>query len=342
MNDASRIHAFARFAVAAARRAANVGADVVFATSTPLTIALPAVFAARRCHIPMVLEVRDLWPEMPIAVGALRNPLSRGSARMLERFAYANAARIVALSPGMAEGIARAGYPPERITVVPNAADLGPFERDPARGQAFRDRIRIPAERMLVAYVGTLGRINGVGYLARLAAALKDDDRLTFLIVGDGQEREEIETIARDLGVLGRNLLMRPSIAKQDVADVLFASDIATSLFAPIPEMEANSANKYFDSLAAGCCTVVNYGGWQAELLERHEAGVRLPQDPAAAAIILRSLAGDRGRVERAGRNARHLAEREFSRDVLANRMENVLADAVTASAVESRGASLR
>jgi glycosyltransferase involved in cell wall biosynthesis len=339
MGYPARLGAFLRFALGAANRAAALNADIVFASSTPLTIALPAIYAARRMRVPMVLEVRDLWPELPIALGALRDPVSRVAARWLERRAYNGAARVIALSPGMADGIARAGYPRERITVVPNAADLEDFRRDPAVRLAFRRRLGIGDEVILVAYVGTIGKVNGLKYLVDVAHALRDDPRLTFLIVGDGRERHEVESLARERGLLDRNLRMLAQMPKRDVAAVLFATDIALSLCLPIPELEANSANKFFDALAAGCCTAVNYGGWQAKLLESCGAGVRLPADPGGGAALLRELAGDRERIARAGRNARRLAEERFSRDLLASRVADVLADAVSDLPAASRKA---
>ncbi len=175
MSYGARIAAFARFALGAAQRAASLAGDVVFATSTPLTIALPAAWAARRLGVPMVFEVRDLWPEVPIAMGALRDPVSRFAAHRLERFAYTRSARVVALSPGMADGVAKTGYPRERIAVVPNAADLDVFQRDVSHGLAWRRRLGIEENKLLVAYMGTLGRANAVTYLVEVAEALKND-----------------------------------------------------------------------------------------------------------------------------------------------------------------------
>jgi glycosyltransferase involved in cell wall biosynthesis len=236
MSYRQRIAAFLKFAVAAAGRAARIRADVIFASSTPLTIALPAVYAARRQGIPMVLEVRDLWPELPIAVGALKNPVARLAARWLERFAYAHAAGVVALSPGMAAGVALTGYPSARIAIVPNGADLVFFERDIARGREFRHGLGIGDEKIVVGYAGTLGRINGVSYLVQVAAALKQDARFVFVVIGDGQERLEIEAQARKHDVLNRNLLIHGQIAKAAMNAVFSAIDIATSLFLPIKE----------------------------------------------------------------------------------------------------------
>jgi glycosyltransferase involved in cell wall biosynthesis len=332
MSYVARMGAFLKFAVCAAGRARQIDGEVVFATSTPLTIAIPAVYAARRRGIPMVFEVRDLWPDLPIAVGALKNPVLRRAARALERFSYSNSAAVIALSPGMAEGIARAGYPRERVVIVPNASDLELFQRDTANGLEFRRRMGIDNGKIIVGYLGTLGRINGVSYLVRIAAALKSDARFVFLVMGDGQEREQVAALGRAEHVLDRNFLMHPKIAKAQVPAVLSAVDIATSLFLPIPEMECNSANKFFDALAAGCCVAINYGGWHAQLLQEARAGIRLDFDPQRAAAELQALADEPGRIKSAGLNARRLAEENFSRDVLATQVQAVLTGVVGGS----------
>jgi glycosyltransferase involved in cell wall biosynthesis len=232
----------------------------------------------------------------------------------------------------MVAGIERTGYPGSRIAMIPNAADLDFFQRDADAGRSFRRRLGIEDQKILIAYTGTLGRINDVGYLVRVAAAARNDDRLVFLTVGDGQEKARVEALARESAVLNRSFHMLPSVAKREVAAVLSAADIAVSLVLPIPELEANSANKFFDGLAAGCCMAVNHGGWQAELLEATGSGIRLPYDPEAAALALSSLADDPGRIRNAGQNARRLAEERFSRDALAAQVGAVLADAIDSS----------
>ena len=127
MSFRRRIVAFFAFAWRAAKKAAECDADIIFATSTPLTIALPAVYAARRSNCPMVFEVRDLWPAVPIAIGAIRNPLTKSAARWLERFAYRNSSKVVALAPGMKDAIVATGYPEERVAVIPNGCDMDVF-----------------------------------------------------------------------------------------------------------------------------------------------------------------------------------------------------------------------
>ena len=132
-----RMRAFVTFAVASARLAAAIPADVVIATSTPLTIAFPALYARWRQRIPMVFEVRDLWPEMPVSLGALRNPILIAAARWLERVAYRGSTEIVALSPGTAAGISAVATPVRQVTIIPNAADLDVFQARLRSARAF-------------------------------------------------------------------------------------------------------------------------------------------------------------------------------------------------------------
>ena len=333
MSYKQRVASFFRFARGSARKAASLPADVIFATSTPLTIALPGVYASRRQNVPMVFEVRDLWPEVPIAMGALRGPIPRAAARLLERLAYKSSSAIIALSPGMAKGIAATGVPIDHITEIPNGADLDLFRPDPEARDCFRTRLGISERQLLVVYAGTFGRINGVDYLVRLAAVLANDARFHFLTVGDGQEFEDVKATARMLGVLNKNLQMLGSTSKAYMPKILAAADIATSFVIPIPALEANSANKFFDGLAAGCCLAINYGGWQAEILHEAGAGMQLSRDVAVAARQLQELADHPDRVNQAKVSARLLAERRFSRDTLAAHLEQVLARAARYSA---------
>ena len=327
MGNVARICAFLQFALVSARFAARTEADVIFATSTPLTIAIPAIYAKLRRRIPMVFEVRDLWPEMPIAVGALRNPISKWAARLLERFTYRNAEQIVALSPGIKDGIIAQGFPAERVTVIPNACDFELFRNSQGKGKAFRSAHAWLQHRPLVVYTGTIGKLNGLSYMVRLAhAALAIDPEVRFLLVGNGKEEENVRRLARDLGVLDRNFFMTGGLEKSQVPQILGAADIALSLFLDIKQMWANSANKFFDALAAGKPVAINYGGWQAELLQQHQAGLVLdPTDPSHSAQVLLKALGTPGWVTEAGRNAATLGKTCFDRDKLARDLEGVL-----------------
>jgi glycosyltransferase involved in cell wall biosynthesis len=175
--------------------------------------------------------------------------------------------------------------------------------------------------------------INGVGYLVDVAAAMRTvAPEVRFLLVGQGAETEKISVQAQEAGVLHHNLWIWKSIPKQEMPDLLAAATVATSLFIPLRPMWNNSANKFFDALAAGKPIAINYGGWQAELLERSGAGLVMPpNDPMQAAQLLASFIHDPQRLRRAGAAAHTLAHTEFHRDTMAAKLETVLTQAVEA-----------
>lgn len=328
-----RMRAFTRFALRAGSRAARLGGDLVFASSTPLTIAVQGFMAARRLRVPMVFEVRDPWPEVPIALGVLRNLLLKFAARCLERFAYRNSARVVALSDGMRANVTAAGYPANRVAVIPNCADLALFAPTEEGARRFRAAHPELGHGPILLYPGALGRVNGVAYLARLAhglLAVRPDIRI--VVIGEGAEQVLVRTRAEQHGVLGVNFFMYPPQPKRVLVDAFSAASAIVSLCIDVPALWANSANKFFDALAAGRAVAINYRGWQAELLHDNHAGIVLPPDPAAAVASLLDFMASAQEVAACGAAARRLAEQRFSRDVLARQLEGVLLDAAGAA----------
>ena len=253
MSAVQRIRSFLRFAVASSKRAAALDADVVFATSTPLTIALPGASAAFRRSLPMVFEVRDLWPEIPIAMGFLSNPLAIHAARRLERFAYRRSAHIVALSEGMADGVRCVNGDRVPISVITNSCDIETFRSVPVDRAWLAAEYGVPESATLLLYSGTLGAANNVGYLVDMMDRLRKDlANVVLLVVGDGAEKTKCIEHATRLGLEGSVIRFIPPTEKAAIAKLMACATISMSVFANIPELFHNSANKFFDGLAAG------------------------------------------------------------------------------------------
>ena len=326
-----RIWAFASYLFKACYDLMKVkDVDLVFATSTPLTIAIPGIFAKFRYRCKMVFEVRDLWPELPIAIGALRNSLAVSVAKYLEKYAYKNSEYVVALSPGMAKGVAKTGYPTSRIEIIPNSCDVALFRCGIARGEEFLTQYPYLKGGPIIVYAGTLGEINGVGFLTEVASELTSlRPEIKLLIVGDGKEKEKIKAKAEKLGVLGKNLWMIPPISKKDIPGVLAASTVSISLTIDLPLLWNNSANKFFDALAAGRPVIINHEGWQADFLRETGAGLVLPpRNALLAAKMIEKFVMDPERLRHARRAATRAANEVFNRDLLAKQLMNVLEEA--------------
>jgi glycosyltransferase involved in cell wall biosynthesis len=322
---ARRLAGFGGFAAAATAAAVRLPRpDVVFATSPALTVAVPGLAAARRHRVPLVFEVRDLWPRAPIEMGALRNPAARALARGLEKAAYRGAAHVVALSPGMVEGVVAAGVDPGDVTMIPNAADLDLFSPDVDPGSL---RAELGGDGQLVcSYFGTMGEANDLGEVVQAAALLRDrgEGGVTFALQGEGKRRPALEAEVRRLGLQSVRLL--PAGDKASAARLAAASDACLTVFKDVPVLATNSPNKLFDTFAAGRAAIVNTDGWQRELVEEHEAGLfARPGDPADLAAQVLRLRDDRDAARRMGVNARRLAEERFDRRMLAGQLLEVL-----------------
>jgi glycosyltransferase involved in cell wall biosynthesis len=326
MSYSRRVLEFAGFAAAATAAAVRQARpDVIYATSPPLTMALPAMAAGKRHRTPLVFEVRDLWPEAPIQMGALRNPLARRAARGLERLVYRNAAEVIALSPGMRDGVVAAGKPAERVTLVPNASDLELFSPD-VDGSAMRERLGL-GERFVCTYFGTMGEANDLTPVIEAAALMREhgEDGVAFVLHGHGKLRGRLEELARRRGA-DNVIFSEPIPDKSSVAELAAASDACMTIYKDVPILATCSPNKLFDTFAAGRAAIVNTDGWLRSLVEDNEAGVYVnPRDPADIAARVAELRDDPERVRRYGQNARRLAEREFDRELLAERALSVL-----------------
>jgi len=337
-----RIRVFFRFAWKAALKVASIPADVVFATSTPLTIALPGMYASWRQKAPMVFEVRDLWPEVPIAVGALNNPFIIYAARLLERFAYQNSERVVALAPGMRDGVCSTGYPIKQTAIIPNGSDINLFQRE---SKSSLDHIPWTRHGRIVVYVGAIGPANGVDYIPRLAAALRDIDPqndIRFAIIGDGRCIEDVKTLAQGLGVINSEVFFVGQVPKKDVPAWLKKS-VATIMTYDGPEVlyRDSVSNKFFDSMAAARPVIANFRGFSTVLAEAFSAGSILSKDDMpSAALRCKSFLDDPVWLSKSRENAFKLAQKYFDRDHLARDLETVLNLAVEGKK-QGNGASI-
>jgi glycosyltransferase involved in cell wall biosynthesis len=321
MGFLSRMYAFCKFAFLAFIKAIKLRGDLIFASSTPLTISLPGIFAAKITRVPFYFEVRDLWPQVPIAMGILNNSFLRILAYKLEKFSYHNAKGIVALSEEMKRGIVSTGYPSENVTVISNGADLDLFDFKKSAKNTLRRKHGFNEEDIIILYPGTFGLVNNLDYIVDLARTSRGDAKLKFLLIGDGKEKGKIIERSKYLNLFSKSMFFYDPVPKNEMTDFFTMSDMVISTILPIKELEANSANKYFDGLASGTCVVINHGGWQEEELQKYNCGFSLSRDLDKAYSKLKYYLDNRNMLIEMGLNARLLAENRYSRDYLAKNL---------------------
>jgi glycosyltransferase involved in cell wall biosynthesis len=313
-----RTFTFVKFAMRSVGLAMTEKYEVVFATTTPLTAGIPGIFARWLRGKPFVFEVRDLWPELPRAMGVIRNPLVLAAMGLLEWVSYRSAHRLVGLSPGIVEGIASKGVPAERIALIPNGCDLDIFSSpsEPWRPAGVR------ATDLMAVFTGTHGIANGLDAVLDAAGELKrrGRDDIKLVLVGQGRLKQGLQRRVAEEGLDA--VVFHDPVNKAKLAGLMASADIGMQILANVPAFYfGTSPNKFFDYIAAGLPVLNNYPGWLAEMIAEHKCGFAVPpDDPRAFADALERAADDRASLLEMGRRGRRLAEHQFRRDALAQR----------------------
>lgn len=314
---------FVRLATQAAMKVKEV--DMVYATSTPLTVGAIALFLRRVRGWRYVFEVRDLWPEFPIQIGAVRNPVLIKMLRWLERRIYQKAEHIVALSPGMKEGVIKAGTPAEKVSMIPNMSKPDQFwPRE--KNEEVAGQFGIDTTKFNVIHFGSMGPANGLSYMIEAAKCLKDrgDDTVRFIFMGSGATEPVIKKQAEQYGLTNVFFIGRQPMVV--VSEVVNLCDASITTFLNLPVLQTNSPNKLFDSLSAGKPIIVNSAGWTKEMVEKNDCGFFAdPEKPSDLADKLLLYKDDQITLERWGKNARRLSIEVYDKDILTAQVAEVI-----------------
>jgi glycosyltransferase involved in cell wall biosynthesis len=312
---------FLKFAFRSTSIAMREPYDLIFATSTPLTAGIPGIFARWLHHKPFVFEVRDLWPELPKAMGVISNPFILFAMSALEWASYHSATRLVALSGGIAEGIAARGISPNLIVTIPNGCDLDIF----APGKQPWRPGGVHADDLLAIFSGTHGKANGLD--AVLDAAIEIEKRgrddIKFVLIGNGQLKASLMARAEEENI--DNVIFLDPVGKDKLAQLLSGADVGLQILANVPAFfYGTSPNKFFDYISAGLPVLNNYPGWIADLIKDNNCGYAIPAaNPSAFADALIEAADDSKARHAKGDMARQLAEDKFNRQILAETFVN-------------------
>lgn len=307
-----RVVSFLSFMASSVVTALRVGrVDLVMGTSPPLFQALSAWAVSCVRRRPFLLEIRDLWPEFAVDLGILKNKPLIFLARRLENFLYRRASHLLVNSPAYRTYLTGKGVPPEKISLIPNGVDPAMF-RPESRGDLVRKRYGLDG-KFVATYAGALGQANDIPTLLRAAERLKNEPDVRFLLVGDGKERKALEETSRSLGLT--NVIFTGSVPKDEMADVLAASDACVAILQNIPMFRTTYPNKVFDYMAAGRPTLLAIDGVIREVMETSRGGLFVPpgDDAALTQAVLR-LERDREEGRRMGQAARKFVEEHFDR----------------------------
>jgi len=328
---AVRAKNFAQYGALSIADALRTDYDLVFATTTPLTAAIPGLAGTTLRRRPFVFEVRDLWPELPKEMGVLRDGPTYRALLALEWAAYNSATACIGLSPGIADGIKKKLRRNVPVAMVPNGCDLDIFKPSVSP----EDVTPIPGVEegdFVAVFTGAHGQANGLDAVLDTAATLKargrSDIRLVF--IGDGKFKPALKARASEEQLT--NCVFVDPVPKPTLASMLRGANAGLMILANIPGFYyGTSPNKFFDYIAAGLPVLNNYPGWLADMIQTEQCGlVSQPGHADELADNLMQLADNPDTAVAMGARARQLAEREFARSDLADQWVDVLEQAYT------------
>ncbi|MEH6714989.1 glycosyltransferase family 4 protein [Parasphingorhabdus flavimaris] len=308
---------FLKFALRSVGVALREPVDIVFATSTPLTAGIPGIAAKWIRRKPFIFEVRDLWPELPRAMGVITNPVVLWAMGLLEWVSYKSADRLIGLSPGIVEGISRHVPDHNKIALVPNGCDSELFSDNVERWRPAE----VSDRDFMAIFTGTHGQANGLTAVIDAAAILnaRDAKGIKLVLVGDGAEKASLMNRVEKAG-LEHIVIFHDPVPKTRLVGLLASADLGLQILADVPAFYyGTSPNKFFDYLAAGLPVITNYPGWIADLVEQYQCGIAVPAaDPNlfATALIKMANTSEIDRRSMMGQSKR-LAEEQFHRDRL-------------------------
>ncbi len=290
--------------------------DVILTTSPQFFCGLAGLPARWMRRAPWVLEIRDLWPESIVTVGAMQKGRAVRFLEWLEAKAYKKADRVVAVSDGFVPHISqRRGR--EDVAVIKNGVDLKHFTTG-MDGDAMKARFGMEG-RFVAAYVGTHGMAHGLDTVLDAAEILRDDPRIGFLLVGDGAERIRLEKRKEQMGL--DNLHIAGQLPKSDMPEIWAATDISLVVLRKSDTFKKVLPSKMFEAMAMRCPIVLGIEGEAKALLDRAGAGIAIePENADDLAHAVRKLADDRNAAERYGAQGFEHVTTYFDRQVLAQR----------------------
>ena len=322
-NEMSYLHrsiVFLKFLWFSILKILSIKGDLVLATSTPLTIGIPALFKKWIQKTPFIFETRDVWPEAVIAIGAINNTIIKKVLYFLEGLIYKNASAIVPLSVDMKRSIVTR-YPKlnnKPIEVIENISEIDRFQKSYDKNISVLSKKIGFKPKFTVLYAGTFGKVNGINYVIKLAQKLINiNPEIIFVLVGDGSEKELVIKEASHKKILNKNVYILDSVSKSDLSQLYFECDMGSSFVINIQELWANSANKYFDTLASGKPILINHEGWQKVEINKDNIGYVLPAEIKDSDVKrFSNYCKNTSLITKQGENALNIAISKYATDI--------------------------
>lgn len=293
--------------------------DFIYVTSPPLFVGAAGLFIKFLRHIPMIFEVRDLWPDSAICLGELKNPTVITLARKLELACYKHAALIVVVTESTKHILVKRGIPAEKIVVIPNGANLNRYKFDMKGREKIRGQLNLE-NKFVAIYAGIHGIAQGLEIIIKAAKILESQSQIHFLMVGGGPQKAMLGQMVSNYGL--RNVTLHNEVSMDEMSCYLSATDVALIPLKNIDLFKNVLPSKMFDAWACQRPIVLSVNGEARRVMEEAQAGVFAPpENPELLAETLIELHNSPDELSQMGLNGRKYVEANYSRDALAEKL---------------------
>lgn len=313
-----RIWTFIQYAIISSWYAVTLKADVVIASSGPITVGIPGLMARWFRRRKLVFEARDLWPEGAVKIGILNNKILIKLAYWFEALCYKNSAAIVGLSPGIQHDIQQR-FPGAKVYSVTNAANITLFSTP----QQYTGVLK---PRTYAIYFGNIGAVNHSAYLLDAAAILLKQGRtdIHILFIGEGQLKQQLKERVRNEQLT--NVTFLDLMPKSALVAYIQQALVSVIPLKPLPVFDTSSPNKLFESMAAGVPVIQTTQGWIKTFIEEHQTGFTVDgNQPDQLADLLIRLKDEKDLAGETGKRGAEVARKFFDKDYLAVKMLEIL-----------------
>lgn len=294
--------------------------DVVVVTSPPLFVGITGYLVSRIRRIPLVFEIRDLWPESAIDTGVLTNGLLIKMAYWFEGFIYRKARMINALTPAFVDTLVqKKGVPASKVVMIPNAADFTLSDHLLPKVNRLEFRKEMGWEgRFVIVYVGAHGVANHLEQILDTADLMRDT-RVLFVLIGQGMRKPALKQQAAERRL--DNVVFIDPVNKEKVFEYIIASDAGCSVLKKVDTFKTIYSNKTFDYMGCQTPILMLIDGISKKLVEDAQAGLYVePQNAPDFAEKIRWMMAHPEESRQMGRNGYLYAKKHVHRTVLSTR----------------------
>jgi colanic acid biosynthesis glycosyl transferase WcaI len=293
--------------------------DLVYASSPPLFVGGAALVLHAIKNIPIVFEVRDLWPESAVALGELSNPLAISLATKLEQACYHKSVQIVVVTHGIYDRLAQREIPTDKLCFVPNGANTDLF----VFNQTGRERIRRDMgleDKFIAIYAGIHGLAQGLETILDAARILQTEQDIHIVLIGDGPKKSEIQSLAASYNL--PNLTLLPEKPREQIPEYLSAADVALIPLKKAEIFKGAFPSKIFDAWACERPVLLSIDGEARNVVEKVHGGIFTPpENPAKMAEGLLRLKDSPSETQIMGKNGLNYTRLFHSRAELAEKL---------------------